>query len=137
MILSSGVFAKPVPLSRLAGMLLPECTPLLRSDPRTIGRYRIVGRLGTGGMATVYLADADGYVAVKLVHEHLAADAEFRVRFERETRLAARVPAHCTAELLDTGVHQDRPYLVTEYLAGTPLHRLVKTELGTPTAAPW
>src|SRR5690349_18287632 len=109
-------------------MLSPGCTPLLASDPRTIGRYRIVGRLGTGGMATVYLAEGDGPVALKLIHEHLAADAEFRARFDREIQLAARVPAHCTAELLDTGDHLGRPYLVTEYLAGTTLHRLVENE---------
>jgi hypothetical protein len=79
-------------------------------------------------MATVYLADDDGYVALKLVHEHLAADAEFRARFKRETQLAARVPEYCTAALRDTGVYDDRPYLVTEYLAGMPLHRLVEDD---------
>jgi serine/threonine protein kinase len=67
-------------------------------------------------------------VALKLVHEHLAADAEFRDRFVRETQLAARVPEHCTAALLDSGVHDDRPYLVTEYLDGPPLNRLVDEE---------
>ncbi len=112
-------------------MLSPGCTPLLGSDPGAIGRYRIIGRLGVGGMATVYLAEseeANRRVALKLVHEHLAADAEFLARFDRETHLAARVPAHCTAALLDKGVHGDRPFLVTEYLAGTPLHRLVEAE---------
>jgi predicted Ser/Thr protein kinase len=110
-------------------MLSPGCAPLLRTDPRSIDRYRITGRLGAGGMASVYLAeDAGSFVALKLVHEHLAADAEFRARFERETQLAARVPAHCTAALKDTGVYDDRPYLVTEYLVGTPLHRLVEDE---------
>ena len=109
-------------------MLSPGCDPLLRTDPRKIDDYRIVGRLGAGGMATVFLAEADGYVALKLVHEHLAADAEFRARFERETQLAARVPPHCTAALLGTGVYDDRPYLVSEYLAGSPLHRLVETD---------
>ena len=110
-------------------MLSPGCTPLLRSDPRSIGRYRILGRLGAGGMATVYLAgEPGGYVALKLVHEHLAADAEFRDRFAREAQLAARVPEHCTAALRDSGVHDDRPYLVTEYLDGPPLSRLVDDE---------
>lgn len=122
-------------------MLSPGCTPLLRSDPRSIGRYRILGRLGAGGMATVYLAgepgepggpgepgEPGGYVALKLVHEHLAADAEFRDRFAREAQLAARVPEHCTAAVRDSGVHDDRPYLVTEYLDGPPLSRLVDDE---------
>ena len=115
-------------------MLSPGCDPLLRTDPRKIDNYRIVGRLGAGGMATVYLAQADdadegdGYVALKLVHEHLAADDEFRARFDREAQLAARIPAYCSAALLGTGAHDDRPYLVSEYLAGSPLHRLVEAE---------
>jgi serine/threonine protein kinase len=80
-------------------------------------------------MATVYLAETDGgYVAIKLVHDHLAADDEFRARFVREAQLAARVPEHCTAALRDSGVHDDRPYLVTEFLAGPPLSRLVDDE---------
>jgi hypothetical protein len=80
-------------------------------------------------MATVYLAKENSrFVALKLIHEHLATDAEFRARFGREAELAARVPAHCTAALLGTGVYDDRPYLVGEYLAGTPLHKLVEEE---------
>jgi hypothetical protein len=114
----------------------PEVGALLRDDPRTIGGYRILGRLGAGGMATVYLgssgaetsAGTGSLVAVKLIHQHLAADEEFRARFTREVELAARVPAFCTAEVHGHGVHGDRPYLVTEHVSGTPLHRLVEAE---------
>jgi serine/threonine protein kinase len=114
---------------------LPEVAALLREDPRTIGDYRILGRIGAGGMATVFLGSTAGssmgtgsLVAVKLIHQHLAADDEFRARFAREVELAARVPAFCAAEVLGQGVHGDRPYLVTEYVPGMPLHRLVEAE---------
>jgi len=84
-------------------------------------------------MATVYLGSASdtgsaSMVAIKLIHQHLAADSEFRARFAREVQLAARVPAFCTAEVRGHGVYDDRPYLVTEYVPGTPLHRLVEEE---------
>jgi hypothetical protein len=119
----------------------PEVDALLRADPRMIGGYRILGRLGAGGMATVYLgvpAEADSgqairpaagsMVAVKLIHQHLADDEEFRARFAREVELAARVPAFCAAEVHGHGIHDDRSYLVTEYVPGIPLHRLVEEE---------
>ena len=110
-------------------MNLPAVADLLRGDPRSVGGYTILGRLGTGGMATVYLGRAPtGPVAVKLIHQHLADDAEFLARFAREVDLAARVPAFCTAGLRDHGVHDERPYLVTEYLPGTALHHLVERE---------
>jgi len=118
---------------------LPEVGALLRDDPRMIGGYRILGRLGAGGMATVFLGSpadsvaglsvgAGSLVAVKLIHQHLAADEEFRARFAREVDLAARVPAFCAAEVHGHGIHEERPYLVTEYVPGTPLHRLVEAE---------
>jgi len=112
---------------------LPDVDALLRADPRMIDGYRIVGRLGAGGMATVYLGSAsdtrpDSLVAIKLIHQHLAADPEFRARFAREVQLAARVPPFCAAEVRGQGVYDDRPYLVTEYVPGTPLHRLVEEE---------
>jgi hypothetical protein len=114
-------------------MTSPEVDALLRGDPRAIGGHRILGRLGVGGMATVYLGTSAGsgpesLVAVKLIHQHLAEDREFRARFAREVELAARVPAFCAAEVRGHGVHDDRPYLVTEFVPGTPLHKLVETE---------
>ncbi|GAA2626980.1 hypothetical protein GCM10010399_68190 [Dactylosporangium fulvum] len=100
---------------------------LTHNDPVRIDDYRLLGQLGVGGMGTVYLAQApDGSrVAVKLVHAHLARDPRFRTRFAGEVRAAQRVPGFCTARVLDSGVHEERPYLVTEYLEGIPLSRLV------------
>ena len=99
---------------------------LNNNDPIRIND-RLIGQLGVGGMGTVYLAQSsDGSrVAVKLVHAHLARDPRFRVRFAGEVRAAQRVPGFCTARVLDSGMHEDRPYLVTEYLEGIPLSRLV------------
>jgi serine/threonine protein kinase len=100
---------------------------LNQNDPIRIDDYRLIGQLGIGGMGTVYLAQSPegGRVAVKLVHQHLARDPRFRVRFAGEVRAAQRVPGFCTARVLDSGVYEDRPYLVTEYLEGIPLSRLV------------
>ncbi|MFI5909029.1 serine/threonine-protein kinase [Dactylosporangium sp. NPDC051541] len=97
------------------------------NDPIRIDDYRLLGQLGVGGMGTVYLAQSpEGTrVAVKLVHQHLARDPRFRVRFAGEVRAAQRVPGFCTARVLDSGVFEERPYLVTEYLEGIPLSRLV------------
>ncbi|WP_433058322.1 serine/threonine-protein kinase [Dactylosporangium sp. CS-033363] len=100
---------------------------LTANDPVRINDYRLLGQLGVGGMGTVYLAQSpEGTrVAVKLVHQHLARDPRFRVRFAGEVRAAQRVPGFCTARVLDSGVYEERPYLVTEYLEGIPLSRLV------------
>ena len=105
-------------------------------DPDTIGRYRLVGRLGEGGMGTVYLAtDAAGRrVAVKVVRSHLAADPEFARRFRREIEGARQVPPFCTAEVLDADPGHDPPYLVVEYVDGPSLAEVIDRD-GPLTAA--
>jgi predicted Ser/Thr protein kinase len=105
-------------------------TDLRPDDPVRIGDYRLLGQLGIGGMGTVYLGQGgDGSrVAIKLVHTHLARDPRFRMRFAGEVKAAQKVPGFCTARVLDTGVHEERPFLVTEYLEGIPLSRLVNDD---------
>jgi serine/threonine protein kinase len=100
---------------------------LQHDDPVQIGDYRLIGQLGVGGMGTVYLGQSpDGTrVAIKLVHMHLARDARFRARFAGEVRAAQCVPGFCTARVIESGYFEDRPYLVTEYLEGIPLSRLI------------
>ncbi|GAA1643225.1 protein kinase domain-containing protein [Actinoplanes couchii] len=102
--------------------------PLSDADPEKIGAYQLLGRLGTGGMAVVYLAeDPDGTpVAVKLIHPALAADAEFSGRFRGEVERARQVPSFCTAEFLDADLDHDPPYLVVEYVDGPTLTEVVE-----------
>jgi serine/threonine protein kinase len=116
-----------LPLRSAAPARRASVGDLTQNDPVRIDDYRLLGQLGVGGMGTVYLAQSpEGTrVAVKLVHAHLARDPRFRVRFAGEVRAAQRVPGFCTARVLDSGVFEERPYLVTEYLEGIPLSRLV------------
>ena len=104
-----------------------EAAALSPSDPRQVGRYRLVGRLGSGGMGTVYLAeDPSGQrVAVKLVRPELARIPEFRARFKREADSARRVARFCTAAVLDVDVAAEVPYLVTEFVDGPTLAEAV------------
>ncbi|MER7397464.1 serine/threonine protein kinase, partial [Streptomyces sp. NPDC000151] len=77
--------------------------PLAAEDPAEIGVYRLLARLGAGGMGRVYLGRSPGgrTVAVKAVHPHFAADDEFRARFRREVAAARRVGGAWTAPVLD------------------------------------
>ncbi|MBO2445742.1 serine/threonine protein kinase [Actinomadura barringtoniae] len=101
--------------------------PLLPSDPRTLGGHRLLGRIGAGGMGTVYLGeDRTGrQVAVKVIHPELAMDPGFRARFSGEADLAGRVASFCTATVLDHGEDDGRPYLVSEYVGGMTLERRI------------
>ena len=93
------------------------------SPPEVLGPYRVVRELGSGGMGTVYLAEApDGRaVAVKLLRPELAADRDFLARFRREVEAARRVAGSCTARVLDADVSGPAPYFVTEYVDGPSL----------------
>ncbi|WJV49535.1 protein kinase domain-containing protein [Streptomyces flavofungini] len=88
-----------------------------------VGGYRIVARLGAGGMGQVQLArSASGRpVAVKTVHPHLAAEPEFRERFRRETAAARAVTGPYTAAVLDADPDAEQPWLATEFCAGPVL----------------
>jgi len=85
--------------------------------------------LGDGGQGVVYLGEnAAGHrFAIKWLRADLAGDPVGRERFLREVAAAQRVAAFCTAQIVETGVEQERPYIVSEYIEGPSLQRLVST----------
>ncbi|MFC9946412.1 serine/threonine-protein kinase [Streptomyces pratensis] len=97
--------------------------PLEAGEPHTIGAYRLLGRLGAGGMGRVYLGRSAGgrTVAVKVVHPHFALDEQFRARFRREVDAARRLGAQWTAPVLDADPDAAVPWVATGYVAGPPL----------------
>jgi serine/threonine protein kinase len=104
-------------------------TPLRPGDPDQIAGYRLLGRLGSGGMGVVYLGESPGpareQVAVKVVRGELADDEGFRARFRREVTAARRVSGACVVEVLDADPEADPPYMVSEYVRGPDLASLV------------
>lgn len=97
--------------------------PLEDDEPTVVGPYRLLGRLGSGGMGRVYLGRSAGgrTVAVKIVHPHFALDEEFRARFRREVAAARRVGGAWTAPVLDADPEARVPWVATAYAAGPSL----------------
>jgi predicted Ser/Thr protein kinase len=108
--------------------------PLGPGDPATIGSYGLIGKLGEGGMGAVYLGrDAQNRpVAIKVIRPELAASPAFRARFRDEVSNAQRVASFCTAQVLEHGEEDGRPYLVTEYVDGRPLDEYIDTQGALP-----
>ncbi|MBE1581816.1 serine/threonine protein kinase [Nonomuraea angiospora] len=109
---------------------MPPITELRAGDPSGLGGYEIRGRLGEGVQGVVYLGvDERGrQAAVKWLRPELAGHGAAAERFAREVAAARRVAPFCTAKVLDSGVHEDRPYIVSEYVDGPALERAVREE---------
>jgi hypothetical protein len=113
---------------------MSEVLPLRDMDPRTVGGYRLLGRLGEGGQGVVFLAlGPDGsQAAVKLLPP--TTDPLVRNRFLKEVAAAQRVARFCTAQVLDAGIFERRPFIVSEYVNGPSLIEVVE-QLGSRSGA--
>ncbi|MEU8843554.1 MDR family MFS transporter [Streptomyces roseus] len=105
---------------------------LTAEDPARIGPYRLIARLGAGGMGLVYLGRNEGgrTVAVKVVQAEYAGHPEFRRRFAREVAAARRVGGSCTAAVLDADPEAAVPWVATQYIPGPDLHAVVARQFG-------
>jgi beta-lactam-binding protein with PASTA domain/predicted Ser/Thr protein kinase len=106
-------------------------------DPDTIidGRYRVISRLGSGGMADVYLAKDQLLgrdVAVKILHHHFAEDQEFVERFRREASSAAALSHPNIVAIFDRGEWNGTYYIAMEYVAGRSLKAIVREDGAMP-----
>jgi cyclophilin family peptidyl-prolyl cis-trans isomerase/serine/threonine protein kinase len=101
--------------------------PLRSTDPRRIGAYELLARLGEGGQGTVFLARGDDgvRVAVKLLRAEVVDDPRARRFLERELTAVERVAPFCTARILAFHADGDAPHLVSEYVAGPSLQEHV------------
>ncbi|MFC1415186.1 serine/threonine protein kinase [Streptacidiphilus cavernicola] len=97
-------------------------------DPQQVGGYRLLARLGAGGMGRVYLARSRGgrRVALKVIRAELADDPDFRARFAREVASARAVGGAFTVAVLDADAQAETPWLATEYVAGPALSQAVR-----------
>ncbi len=102
--------------------------PLLPEDPRSIGPYRIMGRLGSGGMGRVYLGQSRSglLVAVKTVRADVVDAPGFRLRFAREATAARQVSGVFTAAVVDADADAVMPWLATAYVPAPSLQLLVR-----------
>ncbi|MFF7596314.1 serine/threonine-protein kinase [Streptomyces mirabilis] len=103
-------------------------SPLTHDDPEQLGAYRLVARLGSGGMGTVYLGlSVTGRIAaLKTMHARTAADPTFRTRFRLETDAARVIGGHYGAQVFDADPIAETPWLATEYVVGPPLDKAVQ-----------
>jgi serine/threonine-protein kinase len=101
------------------------------------GRYRLIGRLGSGGMADVWCAEDSELgrrVALKFLHERFAQDREFVERFRREAAAAAGLQHPNVVGVYDRGEHDGSHYIAMEYVEGASLKELISQGLTVPEA---
>ncbi|MFE2291667.1 bifunctional serine/threonine-protein kinase/ABC transporter substrate-binding protein [Streptomyces sp. NPDC059452] len=101
--------------------------PLRSTDPARIAGYRVLGRLGAGGMGVVLLGRSPGgaLVAIKLIRAEYADDAGFRTRFRREVAIARQVRNRWAVPVVDADTEAAAPWLATEFVPGPALSEAV------------
>ena len=105
-------------------------------DPQFLGKYRLIGRLGAGGMGQVFLAVSPGgrRVAVKVVHPEFIRDPEFSSRFRREVLANRLVSGAYTAPVIDADTYASPPWLATAYVPGPSLQQSIDANGPLPAA---
>ncbi|MFJ7265734.1 serine/threonine-protein kinase [Streptomyces sp. NPDC099050] len=103
--------------------------PLEPQDPRETAGYRLIARIGEGGMGTVYLSHTRGGqpVALKLIRREFGQDPDFRSRFEQEVRAARRVQGYHLVPVLDHDTAGASPWLASVFVPGLSLHDTLST----------
>ncbi|MDN3020766.1 serine/threonine-protein kinase [Streptomyces sp. S.PB5] len=102
--------------------------PLHKDDPKTVGGYKLVDRLGSGGMGVVYWGRSRSGrdVAVKVVHAQYAEDRVFRARFRQEIESVRKVSGAFTAPVVDADPEAVRPWMATQYVPGSSLAERIR-----------
>jgi eukaryotic-like serine/threonine-protein kinase len=115
----------------------PPVASLEPGDPDHIGSFRLLGRIGAGGMGVVYLAEGnDGRrVAVKMIRSELTQDPVVRQRFLREVRAARQVHSPVTAAVLDADAEANPPWVAFEYVDSPNLEEVVEEQVPRLSAA--
>jgi eukaryotic-like serine/threonine-protein kinase len=109
----------------------------LEAETLVAGRYRLLGRLGSGGMADVWCAEdtmLDRRVALKFLHERFAQDQQFVERFRREASSAAGLQHPNVVGVFDRGIYDGSHYIAMEYVEGASLNDLIERGLSVPEA---
>ncbi|MGW0759831.1 protein kinase domain-containing protein [Streptomyces sp. NPDC002814] len=106
--------------------------PLHKDDPKSVGGYKLVDRLGTGGMGIVYWGRSRSGrdVAVKVVHAQYAEDTVFRARFRQEIEAVRKVSGAFTAPVVDADPEAVRPWMATQYVPGSSLAQRIRDQGG-------
>ncbi|MCW8382347.1 protein kinase domain-containing protein [Streptomyces justiciae] len=102
--------------------------PLHKDDPKSVGGYKLVDRLGSGGMGVVYWGRSRSGrdVAVKVVHAQYAEDKVFRARFRQEIDAVRKVSGAFTAPVVDADPEAVRPWMATQYVPGSSLAERIR-----------
>jgi serine/threonine protein kinase len=102
--------------------------PLESDDPRHVGPFTLLGRLGGGAMGMVFLGKLPSgrLAAIKIVHSHLAHERAFRERFRREVDTGKAVGGFFTAPIVDADPNAKIPWLATAYIDGPTLDDAVE-----------
>ena len=109
-------------------ILPPTFAELVASDPREVGGFRLLGRLGSGGMGTAFLAEAAGqWVVIKILKPELAGDTVFRARLRRELDSLKRIDGTGAVRVVHEDLDGPSPWFAMEYVEGQTLADRVDT----------